>query len=153
MPQQFNPVLPSLIRISGFIWPQSGFSRLVLFSLIVLNRLGFIMPAYLPKLAVFDFSVSKPSLENVGRREIFYLSFQSKDHRTCENLMPVSVWMSPFATFMWVNHSVSGLKLLLCLLPMNSVSDRHLACWIRSYKSPSSRTTRDLGLPMFGGLQ
>lgn len=153
MPQQFNPVLPSPIRMSGFIWPQVSVSQLWLCTLILLNRLGFGRNLHLPQSIHFDFCITKPALESGSRREGFSLSFRSAINHETVFLTPQAVWLSPIAAFLWVKHQTSCTSLLVCFPTAHASNYRHFCSWVRFYKIPGTQKQFDGTLPLFGGLQ
>jgi hypothetical protein len=151
LPQQFNPVLPSPIRVSGFVWPQLGLSQLWLFIQIVFKRLGFIRGFRTPQPSVFDFCVSKPALESGARREEFSLVYCGPDSHDSLLFAPSRVWKSPLAVFMWVKHAASDSSIILCFPYSNTSAYRHIHAWLKFYKP--SNTTFEQSLPLLGGLK
>lgn len=153
MPQQFNPVLPSPIRISGFVWPQLGFLQLWHFIQIVFKRLGLIRDCRFPQRGVFEFCVSKPSFEDGARREEFSLSYRCSNNLEVLFFTPHSVWISPLAVFIWVKHTASKSDLLLCFPYSSALAYTHFRVWLNFYKGSSTQFHQNQVSPLLGGFK
>ncbi len=139
--------------MSGFVWPQLGYSQLWMFIQIVLKRLGFVGDSSFPQAGAFEFCVSKPSLDSRSRREEFSLIYRSFGDQETLFFTPLRAWVNPIALFVWVKHAPSESTLTLCFAHSNSMAYRHALTWLKFYKLPTAQFQQDSALPFLGGLQ